>query len=92
MGVVSQFYTSFNPKRDSMSKYGNMVQQMVCKLGGNLWVIQNDYSGVVLVGVDSVVNKRERREGFVVSCQMGKFFRRFYCDLEMIQNKDDSAE
>ena len=52
-GIPTQFYISHQPQDSkNLSKFTNLLLQMNCKLGGNLWSIQNEVKDTLLMGVE----------------------------------------
>ena len=78
-GIATQFFVSFNYKKDrnNLSKYSNILLQMVCKLGGSLWEIESDVKDAMVCGTDVYHCNREESMVSLVS-QMGDNFNKFY--------------
>ena len=68
-GILSQFFTSFNPKKDSgnLSKFGNLVLQMSVKLGASPWGLNLNLKNTVIFGADVYHQKRNNSVGALVS-------------------------
>lgn len=78
-GIASQFFVSFNPKKDvnSLTKYGNILLQMVNKLGGTLWEVECDKKDMIIAGADVYHGAHQNSVISLVS-QMGHNFTTFY--------------
>lgn len=46
--------TSYNPKKDNLSKYSNMLLQMTQKVGGILWTLKTLNEDVLCIGIQVV--------------------------------------
>lgn len=86
-GILSQFFTSYNPRKDSnnMSKFGNIVLQMSVKLGASPWGMNLNLPKTVIFGADVYHEKKNLSVAALVSLFGPKFFRRY--STQKIQKK-----
>lgn len=93
-GIVTQFFTSFNFRKDqrNLSKFSNLLLQMVVKLGGTLWNVRSEIKHSITSGVS--INKVKKgpnnfeEMGCVVS-QFGDNFRKQHSTADF---KDSATE
>lgn len=78
-GIVTQFLTSFNPNKDvtGLTKFNNMLLQMIVKLGGTIWEVENDKENMMVAGAD-VFHPTDKISVASVVNQMGSNFNNFY--------------
>ena len=77
-GIASQCFVSFHPKKDanSLTKYNNILLQMVNKLGGTLWDVMYEKKETVIAGAD-VYHGHNQNSVISLVSQMGTNFRNF---------------
>lgn len=68
-GIVSQFLTSYNFKKDknNLSKFGNIAIQMSIKMGGRPWSIQTKEKDLVVMGADVFHERSSKSVSSLVS-------------------------
>ena len=86
-GVPTQFFTSYNFKKDksNLSKFGNILTQMVVKMKGNLWNVDVSLPNSIIAGADVYHGPRNKSVASLV-VQSGKDFSDFFC-VPKIQKK-----
>ena len=86
-GMLTQFFTSFNPQKDAtgLTKYNNILLQMIVKLGGTIWEVESNKSDMIIAGADVYHHSPKTSVVSLVS-QMGKNFNSYY-SLAQRQNK-----
>jgi aubergine-like protein len=84
VGIITQFFVSFNPNKDSvgLSKYGNLLLQMVNKMGCNLWYVDRVMKQSLVLGADVYHAKNNKSVAAVVG-QYDKYFRESYSVAHM---------
>jgi len=87
-GIATQFFVSFNPNKDvsGLSKYGNLLLQMVNKIGGNLWYVDRTIKNSLLLGADVYHAKGSKSVASVVG-QFDTYFKRSF-STATIQSKE----
>jgi aubergine-like protein len=87
-GIATQFFVSFNPHKDvsGLSKYGNLLLQMVNKIGGNLWYVDRTIKNSLLLGADVYHAKGNKSVASVVG-QFDTYFKRSF-STATIQGKE----
>lgn len=87
-GIATQFFVSFNPHKDvsGLSKYGNLLLQMVNKIGGNLWHVDRTIKNSLLLGADVYHAKGNKSVASVVG-QFDTYFKRSF-STATIQSKE----
>ena len=77
-GIPTQFMVKFNPRRDNpFSMYMSIVNQMVVKLGGNLWDVKMDLPDTLVGGADVFHGPKGNSVASLV-VQGGRRFDEFY--------------
>lgn len=94
-GTPTQFLNKYNPKnpRKNRTILGNVLKQMVCKIGKRLWRVQRGITSdkgatTMLIGIEIVRFKR----GHLVSAvgTVDHFFSRFYNQFDYVSAKNKS--
>ena len=86
-GILSQFFTSFNFRKDAknLSKFGNIVLQMSVKLGASPWGINLNLPNTVIFGADVYHERKNQSVAALVSLFGPKHFGRY--STQKIQKK-----
>lgn len=86
-GVVSQFFTGFNPNKDieKPAKFMNLVSQMIVKMGGSVWELEVDLPDTMIAGADVYHGPKNKSVASLVT-QWGKNFSEFF-SVPKIQKK-----
>jgi len=86
-GIVTQFFVSFNPVKDvtTLTKYNNILLQMIVKLGGTVWEIETHKDDMIIAGAD-IYHQNEKTTVVSLVSQMGENFNNYY-SLTSKQNK-----
>ena len=87
-GVATQFFVSFNPNKDvtGLSKYGNLLLQMVNKMGCNLWFVDRTLKSSLVLGADVYHSKGNKSVASVVG-QFDDYFKRSFSTVN-IQSRE----
>lgn len=93
-GIVTQFFTSYNFRRDekNLSKFSNLLLQMVVKLGGTLWNVRSEIKNSISCGVNITKVKKGPNNYEEMACvvsQMGDNFKKQY---SLADFKDSASE
>lgn len=86
-GIVSQFFTSYNPVKDNEkpSKFMNLMSQMIVKMGGSVWEVEIDLPETMIAGADVYHGPMNKSVASLVT-QWGKNFTEFF-SVPKIQKK-----
>ena len=86
-GVTSQFFTSYNPKKDNEkpSKFMNLMSQIIVKMGGSVWELDIDLPDTMIAGADVYHGPKNKSVASLVT-QWGKNFSEFF-SIPKIQKK-----
>ena len=73
VGVFSQFFVSFDAAKDQngLTKYSNLLLQMIAKTGKKLWKLEFNHEGVMILGAD-VFHARGSKSVASVTSQFGE--------------------
>lgn len=88
-GIVTQFFTSFNPHKDSqgLAKYSNILLQMALKCKQNLWSIDSQLKDTLILGADVCHGAKNSSVAAVVGLFGGSTLTQSYSACA-IQNKN----
>lgn len=78
-GILTQFFVSFNANKDTngLSKYSNILLQMLNKTGCNLWYINRSLKNSMVLGADVYHARGNKSVASVVSCFDDNFKKSF---------------
>ena len=82
IGIATQFFVSYNPKKDEMglSKYTNLLLQMLTKLGDNMWYVDCNLKQALVLGAD-VYHARGNKSVASVVGQFGNYLKNTFSDV-----------
>lgn len=88
LGIPTQFFVSFNPNKDQkgLSKFSNILLQMLNKIGCNLWYIDRSLKSSIVLGADCYHARGNKSVAAVVS-QFDDNFKRCY-SVSSIQKRE----